>query len=247
MSWFVFSSDVECLYPLSEICLVCTMKVHLWTVPSCVPHSGLKNGLVKADFWNLVAFNLGPNFSCHVCSYGWVSEVREIASEMLYGAGCQKAQFVPAMVGPFLKMTLVRESELRKATLPIFFDMMDCEQAARGNFQQVYTIMTLDLPPAVGLFVSLVGSRDYRPREMADDEYPLIRINPALYTNCLKGALARICNTGNYTTLHCLSILLFRQSASRFLSWYPLSLLTNMRRRFSALRATTSPLLWQKL
>ncbi|EEC15424.1 dedicator of cytokinesis protein, putative, partial [Ixodes scapularis] len=51
--------------------------------------------------------------------------------------GCHKACFVPAMVGPFLKMTLVRETELRKATLPIFFDMMDCEQAARGNFQQV--------------------------------------------------------------------------------------------------------------
>ncbi|KAG0411435.1 hypothetical protein HPB47_011427 [Ixodes persulcatus] len=53
------------------------------------------------------------------------------------GARCHKACFVPAMVGPFLKMTLVRETELRKATLPIFFDMMDCEQAARGNFQQV--------------------------------------------------------------------------------------------------------------
>lgn len=41
------------------------------------------------------------------------------------------------MVGPFLEVTLVPESELRKATLHIFFDMMDCEQKARGSFKQV--------------------------------------------------------------------------------------------------------------
>lgn len=41
------------------------------------------------------------------------------------------------MVGPFLEVTLVPESELRKATLHIFFDMMECEQKANGNFKQV--------------------------------------------------------------------------------------------------------------
>ncbi|VEN34783.1 unnamed protein product, partial [Callosobruchus maculatus] len=41
------------------------------------------------------------------------------------------------MVGPFLEVTLVPEIELRKATLHIFFDMMECEQKARGNFKQV--------------------------------------------------------------------------------------------------------------
>jgi dedicator of cytokinesis protein 3 len=41
------------------------------------------------------------------------------------------------MVGPFLEVTLVPEPELRKATLHIFFDMMECEQQARGNFKQV--------------------------------------------------------------------------------------------------------------
>ena len=41
------------------------------------------------------------------------------------------------MVGPFLEVTLVPETELRKATLPIFFDMMECEQKARGNFSVV--------------------------------------------------------------------------------------------------------------
>ncbi|XP_044271519.1 dedicator of cytokinesis protein 3 isoform X2 [Tribolium madens] len=48
-----------------------------------------------------------------------------------------KLHFIPSMVGPFLKVTLVPEIELRKATLHIFFDMMECEQRARGNFRQV--------------------------------------------------------------------------------------------------------------
>ncbi|XP_049823045.1 dedicator of cytokinesis protein 3 isoform X2 [Aethina tumida] len=48
-----------------------------------------------------------------------------------------KIHFVPSMVGPFLEVTLVPEIELRKATFHIFFDMMECEQRARGNFKQV--------------------------------------------------------------------------------------------------------------
>ncbi|CAH1968130.1 unnamed protein product [Acanthoscelides obtectus] len=48
-----------------------------------------------------------------------------------------KLNFIPSMVGPFLEVTLVPEIELRKATLHIFFDMMECEQKARGNFKQV--------------------------------------------------------------------------------------------------------------
>lgn len=51
--------------------------------------------------------------------------------------GDHKIHFIPTMVGPFLEVTLVPETELRKATLPIFFDMMDCEQNLCGNFKQV--------------------------------------------------------------------------------------------------------------
>ncbi|KAF4516778.1 hypothetical protein B566_EDAN004617 [Ephemera danica] len=51
--------------------------------------------------------------------------------------GEHKISFIPSMVGPFLEVTLVPEPALRKATLHIFFDMMECEQAARGNFKQV--------------------------------------------------------------------------------------------------------------
>ena len=51
--------------------------------------------------------------------------------------GEHKLHFIPSMVGPFLEVTLVPELELRKATLHIFFDMMECEQRTRGNFRQV--------------------------------------------------------------------------------------------------------------
>lgn len=46
---------------------------------------------------------------------------------MWFTLGQNKVQFVPALVGLILEMTLIPESELRKATIPIFFDMMQCE------------------------------------------------------------------------------------------------------------------------
>jgi dedicator of cytokinesis protein 3 len=41
------------------------------------------------------------------------------------------------MVGPFLELTLIPEVELRKSTLMLFYDLIDCEFEARGNFKQV--------------------------------------------------------------------------------------------------------------
>lgn len=43
------------------------------------------------------------------------------------------------MVGPMLEMTLLPETELRKATIPIFFDMMQCEFHSTRSFQMVRT------------------------------------------------------------------------------------------------------------
>lgn len=43
------------------------------------------------------------------------------------------------MVGPILEMTLIPEVELRKATIPIFFDMMLCEYKRTGEFKKVIT------------------------------------------------------------------------------------------------------------
>ena len=45
--------------------------------------------------------------------------------------------FFSGMVGPFLEMTLIPEAELRKATIPLFFDLLECEYTAKTNFKQV--------------------------------------------------------------------------------------------------------------
>lgn len=76
-------------------------------------------------------------------------------------AGQHKIQFVPNLVGSFLEMTLIPETELRRATIPIFFDMMQCEFYSprdaftkpsdtkrdathiRANFSEVYSLICL--------------------------------------------------------------------------------------------------------
>ncbi|XP_019570416.2 dedicator of cytokinesis protein 5 isoform X1 [Rhinolophus sinicus] len=53
--------------------------------------------------------------------------------DMWYNLGPHKIKFIPSMVGPILEVTLTPEVELRKATIPIFFDMMQCELNFSGN------------------------------------------------------------------------------------------------------------------
>lgn len=55
---------------------------------------------------------------------------RETAYEirsMWFNLGQHKTNFVPQLVGSILEMSLIPELELRKSTIPIFFDMMQCE------------------------------------------------------------------------------------------------------------------------
>ncbi|XP_058882191.1 dedicator of cytokinesis protein 1 isoform X1 [Acipenser ruthenus] len=56
--------------------------------------------------------------------------------DMWYNLGPHKIKLIPEMVGPMLEMTLVPEIELRKATIPIFFDMMQCEFHYTRSFQR---------------------------------------------------------------------------------------------------------------
>uniref|UniRef100_A0A914WPM6 DOCKER domain-containing protein n=1 Tax=Plectus sambesii TaxID=2011161 RepID=A0A914WPM6_9BILA len=39
----------------------------------------------------------------------------------------EKVHFIPALVGPFLEVSLIEDPTLRDTTIPIFFDMMTCE------------------------------------------------------------------------------------------------------------------------
>uniref|UniRef100_A0A803T5T7 Dedicator of cytokinesis 1 n=1 Tax=Anolis carolinensis TaxID=28377 RepID=A0A803T5T7_ANOCA len=64
--------------------------------------------------------------------------------DMWYNLGQHKIKFIPEMVGPMLEMTLIPETELRKATIPIFFDMMQCEFHSTRSFQ-----MFICIPPSL--------------------------------------------------------------------------------------------------
>ena len=57
-------------------------------------------------------------------------------SELL-SLGINKIRLIQSMVKPFLEMTLVPETELRKTTIPVFFDMIECEFRNRQHFKQV--------------------------------------------------------------------------------------------------------------
>ncbi|CAL8078440.1 unnamed protein product [Orchesella dallaii] len=65
----------------------------------------------------------------------------ELIRQMWFSLGeSKRIRFVPMMVGTFLDMAFVPESELRKSTIPIFFDMMHCEfdqERPRRSFEQV--------------------------------------------------------------------------------------------------------------
>lgn len=55
--------------------------------------------------------------------------------------GDQKLRFIPSMVGPFLEVTLVPEPALRKATLTVFYDMIQCEQVSFTGIYSIYYLI----------------------------------------------------------------------------------------------------------
>ncbi|XP_075145511.1 dedicator of cytokinesis protein myoblast city isoform X3 [Haematobia irritans] len=54
-------------------------------------------------------------------------DTAEEIRKMWFQLGEHKPKFVTELVGPILEMSMIPEVELRKATIPIFFDMMQCE------------------------------------------------------------------------------------------------------------------------
>lgn len=94
---------------------------------------------------NLVSrqMNLIVNESTAYCLFRWkISDMKCFCKYCGYTicvsvSGQNKICFIPGMVGPILEMTLIPEVELRKATIPIFFDMMLCEYQRTGEFKKV--------------------------------------------------------------------------------------------------------------
>lgn len=66
---------------------------------------------------------------------------RETAYEirsMWLNLGEHKTHFVPQLVGSILEMSMIPEFEIRKATIPIFFDMMQCEYYSSKLMHESY-------------------------------------------------------------------------------------------------------------
>lgn len=55
------------------------------------------------------------------------NETAQLIRSMWMNMSEHKTQFVPHLVGSILEMSLIPEIEVRRATIPIFFDMMQCE------------------------------------------------------------------------------------------------------------------------
>ena len=51
---------------------------------------------------------------------------------MWFQLGNKKSNFIPSMVGPILEITLVPETSLRKSTIEVFYDMIQCEEVILG-------------------------------------------------------------------------------------------------------------------
>ncbi|KAM3958048.1 LOW QUALITY PROTEIN: dedicator of cytokinesis protein myoblast city [Aphomia sociella] len=63
-------------------------------------------------------------------------DAADLLSEMWFGLDEHQRAFIPCLVGPFLEVSFLRDEEVRKKTIPLFFDMMQTEythSVARGE------------------------------------------------------------------------------------------------------------------
>jgi hypothetical protein len=70
-----------------------------------------------------------------------------------------QARYVPAMIGPFLEVSLIPHTAIRRATIPIFYDMMEIEYKHRRNFH----LMETEMIDKLDVFISGgMGDSNYR-------------------------------------------------------------------------------------
>uniref|UniRef100_A0A4W6EJ81 Dedicator of cytokinesis 2 n=1 Tax=Lates calcarifer TaxID=8187 RepID=A0A4W6EJ81_LATCA len=114
--------------------------------------------------------------------------------DIWYKLGSHKICFIPGMVGPILEMTLIPEEELRRATIPIFFDMITCEHAHSGNFHKFENEIILKLDHEVE-----GGGGDERYMQLLETilldcaaEKPTLRPQVQHFVSLVKGLLMRL-------------------------------------------------------
>uniref|UniRef100_A0A7N6F695 Dedicator of cytokinesis 2 n=1 Tax=Anabas testudineus TaxID=64144 RepID=A0A7N6F695_ANATE len=114
--------------------------------------------------------------------------------DIWYKLGSHKICFIPGMVGPILEMTLIPDEELRRATIPIFFDMITCEHSHSGNFQKFENEIILKLDHEVE-----GGGGDERYMQLLETilldcaaEKPTLRPQVQHFVALVKGLLIRL-------------------------------------------------------
>nr|DBA30779.1 TPA: hypothetical protein GDO54_006721 [Pyxicephalus adspersus] len=114
--------------------------------------------------------------------------------DMWYKLDKNKICFIPGMVGPILEMTLIPEAELRKATIPIFFDMMLCEFNQTGDFRKFENEIILKLDHEVE-----GGRGDWQYMQLFEnilldyaEKYPSIIKGVSNFVALIKGLLERL-------------------------------------------------------
>ncbi|XP_078272813.1 dedicator of cytokinesis protein 4-like isoform X4 [Rhinoraja longicauda] len=94
---------------------------------------------------------------------------------MWQNLGEHKLHFIPGLIGPFLEVTLVPQTDLRNVMIPIFHDMMDWEQRRTGNFKQVEAKLIDKLDSLMS-----EGKGDETYRELFNSIIPLFGPYPSL-------------------------------------------------------------------
>ncbi|GFO40503.1 dedicator of cytokinesis protein 3-like, partial [Plakobranchus ocellatus] len=73
--------------------------------------------------------------------------------------GPNKESMMLDMIGPFLKVTMIPQAELRKATIPIFFDIIECEFQIKNHLRRVEGRMIQELD---SLVIDHHGDAEYK-------------------------------------------------------------------------------------
>jgi len=80
--------------------------------------------------------------------------------DMWQWLGINKIRLIQNMVRPFLEMTLIPETELRTKTIPVFFDMIECEFRNRQHFKQVESEVIIHLDHLIE--TGMKGDEEYK-------------------------------------------------------------------------------------
>uniref|UniRef100_A0A674K0H0 Dedicator of cytokinesis 4 n=1 Tax=Terrapene triunguis TaxID=2587831 RepID=A0A674K0H0_9SAUR len=103
------------------------------------------------------------------------SKKKKVLENFLLILGEHKLHFIPALIGPFLEVTLIPQPDLRNVMIPIFHDMMDWEQRRSGNFKQVEAKLIDKLDSLMS-----EGKGDETYRELFNSIIPLFGPYPSL-------------------------------------------------------------------